>query len=336
MTADQAVRVSDVDVGTAPKDEVYRDGHVVLYRYRPCVDRPLSPPVLIVYALINRYYMIDLQPSRSLVRRMLQLGLDVYVVDWGYPTPADRWTPFDDYVTVYLADCCAAIRERHGVDKINLLGICQGGVFTLCYAALNPDRVQNLISMVTPVDFDADTGVFAQLVKSLDADQLVESFGNIPKELINCGFLMRNPLAQNVKKYLDLVDLIDDREKLLNFLRMEKWLFDSPDHPGEVFRKWVKEFYQENKLIKGTLEIEGRRVSLHSLRMPILNVYGSEDDIIQPASSVALGNYVASEDYTTRTFPVGHIGMYVSSKVQRELPHTIADWLNDRALEVVK
>jgi polyhydroxyalkanoate synthase len=325
-----SMRTSDVDVGTTPKDEVYRDGHVVLYRYRPLASRPLSPPVLITYSLINRYYMVDLQPDRSLVRSLLRLGLDLYVVDWGYATRADRWTTLDDYVTTYIADCCEVIRARHDVEKINVLGICQGGVLSLCYAALHPEKVDNLIVMITPVDFDADTGLISRFARSLNVDQLVDAFGNIPKEFINYGFLMRSPFQQNIRKYADLLDIVDDREKLLNFLRMEKWLFDSPDHPGEVFRKWIKDFYQENKLVKGTLEIDGVSVALSQLRMPILNLYGTQDDIIEPASSIALERHVGTRDYTARAFPVGHIGMYVSSKVQRDLPVTIAGWLNER------
>jgi polyhydroxyalkanoate synthase subunit PhaC len=326
-----AMRTTDVDVGTTPKDEVYRDGHVVLYRYRPLVSRPLSPPLLITYALINRYYMIDLQPDRSLVRKLLHLGLDLYVIDWGYATRADRWSTLDDYVTTYIADCCAVIRARHDVEKINVLGICQGGVFALCYAALHPEAVDNLILMITPVDFDADTGLISRFARSLQVDQLVDAYGNIPKEFINYGFLMRNPFQQNVRKYADMVDIIEDREKLLNFLRMEKWLFDSPDHPGEVFRRWIKDLYQQNKLVKGTLEIDGVAVALSQLRMPILNLYGTQDDIIEPASSLALEQHVGTKDYTTRAFPVGHIGMYVSSKVQRDLPAAIAAWLHERA-----
>ncbi len=333
MTAAFAsVRASDVDVGTAPKDEVYRDGHVVLYRYRPVVDRPLSTPVVIVYGLINRYYMVDLQPDRSLVRKLLQLGLDLYVIDWGYATRADRWTTLDDYVTTYLADCCDVIAERHGVEQTGILGICQGGVLSLCYAALYPERVRNLITMITPVDFDADTGLIARLARSLNVDQLVDAYGNIPKELINYGFLMRSPLQQNIGKYADLVEIADDRDKLLNFLRMEKWLFDSPDHPGEAFRKWIKDFYQQNKLVKGTLEISGRTVSLDHLRMPVLNVFATQDDIIEPASSIALETHVGTRDYTARGFPVGHVGMYVSGKVQRDLPETIAGWLHQREI----
>ena len=98
--------------------------------------------MLIVYGLIGRYTMADLQEDRSLVRNLLNLGVDLYVVDWGNPSRADRWLTLDDYIDGYLAECVEAIRERHGIDKVSLLGICEGGVFTTCYAALHPETIK--------------------------------------------------------------------------------------------------------------------------------------------------------------------------------------------------
>jgi polyhydroxyalkanoate synthase len=324
------MRRSDLEIGTAPKELVYREGHLSLYRYLPAKPAAaLLPPTLIVYSLVNRYYMIDLQPDRSLVRRLLDLGADLYVIDWGYPTRADRWTTMEDHIG-YLGDCVEVVCERHGLDRINVLGVCQGGFFSLCYSALYPERVRNLITMVTPIDFELDDTLMARVARHTDADRLVDTLGNVPGSLMHQGFLMRSPFAQNVQKYADLVDLFDDRDQLVTFLRMEKWVSDSPDHPGETFRKWIKDGYQENKLIKGTFELDGRAVSLGDVRAPVLNLYGERDDIVEPASSAALAKYVGTEDYTARSFPVGHIGMYVSSKVQRDLPPTIADWLAAR------
>jgi polyhydroxyalkanoate synthase len=321
---------ADIDVGTAPKEAVYHDGRVTLYRYTPVVPAGnLLPPVLIVYGLVSRYYMIDLQPDRSLVRRLLERGVDLYVIDWGYPTRIDRWMTFEDHIDV-IADCADVVAERHDLDRINVLGICQGGVFSLCYAALYPQRVQNLIAMVTPVDFAADTSLIARLARSIDVDLLVDSMGNVPGSFMHEGFMMRSMFGQNIQKYANLMDLFDEREQLVTFLRMEKWIHDSPDHPGEAFRKWFKEFYQQNRLIDGTLELDGKRVSLRNLSMPVLNLYGDADDIIAPPSSVALERYAGTKDYTARAFPVGHIGMYVSSKVQRELPQLLAQWLGER------
>ena len=152
----EEIRDEDVAIATTPKDEVWRQDKVTLYRYRPVTEPKVSTPVLIAYGLVGRYTMADLQEDRSLVRNLLNLGVDLYVVDWGNPSRADRWLTLDDYINGYLGECVEVIRERHGTDKVNLLGICEGGVFTLCYAALHPETVKNLVITITPVDFHAD------------------------------------------------------------------------------------------------------------------------------------------------------------------------------------
>src|SRR3954453_9684822 len=132
------MRDEDVQIATAPKDAVWRQDKVTLYHYPPTVEQKVRIPILIAYGLIGRWTMADLQDDRSLVRNLLGLGVDLYVVDWGNPSRADRWLTLDDYINGYLGECVQVIRERHGLDSVNLLGICEGGVFTLCYAALHP------------------------------------------------------------------------------------------------------------------------------------------------------------------------------------------------------
>lgn len=330
------IREQDIQGGASPKEEVYREDNLVLYRFTPMVDQPFRVPILIVYALVNRPYMVDLQEDRSLVRNLLKLGMDVYLIDWGYPARADRWLTLDDYINGYINNCVDAVRERHGGGPINIMSICQGGTFSLCYTALHPTKVKNLITMVTPVDFHVKEG-FANLWAGCDAgtpgmnfDALVDAFGNIPGEFMNLGFLMMKPFQLGVGKYIEMIDILDDKEKLRNFLRMEEWIFDSPDQAGEAYRQFMKDFYQGNKLIKGEVKIGGKPVDLSTIRVPVLNVYAEEDHLVPPRSSIALERYIGSTDYTLRSFPVGHIGMYVSGKVQRDLPPTIAQWLKER------
>ena len=153
----EEIRDEDVEIATTPKDEVWRQDKVTLYRYRPVTEQKVKTPVLIAYGLVGRYTMADLQEDRSLVRNLLNLGVDLYAVDWGNPSRADRWLTLDDYINGYLDECVEVIRERHGIDKVNLLGICEGGVFTTCYAALHPETVKNLVLTITPVDFHGDT-----------------------------------------------------------------------------------------------------------------------------------------------------------------------------------
>lgn len=326
-----SIRERDVTVGFSEREEVWRQDEVVLYRYRPLVEDPQPVPVLIVYALVNRPYMIDLQESRSLARNLLEAGVDLYLIDWGYPRPNDRWLTLDDYVNGYIDECVDVVRRRHDLDRINVLGICQGGTFSLCYAALHPEKVRNLITMVAPVDFHVGEGLLNSWARHYDVDLMVDALGNIPGELLNFGFLMLRPFQMNVTKYLDFLGMVDDEEKVLNFLRMEKWIFDSPDQAGEAYRQFMKDFYVANKLVKGEVELGGRRVRLAEVTMPVLNIYAEHDHLVPPPSSIALAEHVGTDDYTARSFPVGHIGMYVSSRVQASLPPAIAEWLSERS-----
>ncbi len=330
------LRESQVEYGTAPKEEVFREDNVVLYRYKPVKEKLYEVPLLIVYALVNRPYMVDLQENRSLVRSLLELGIDVYLIDWGYPKRNDRYITIDDHVNSYIADCVDCICERHKLNKINILAICQGGALSLCYTALHPEKVRNLVTMVTPVDFHIKDGLLntwagcAYGPESMNIDAMVEAQGNIPGDFMNMGFLLLKPFQLNVEKYLGLTDILDDEAKLINFLRMEKWIFDSPDQAGETFRQFLKDFYQGNKLIKGEFSLGGEKVDLKNITMPVLNIYAEEDHLVPPASSIALKDYVGAKDYTVVGYPVGHIGMYVSGKVQKDLPPMIAKWLKER------
>jgi polyhydroxyalkanoate synthase subunit PhaC len=332
-------------IATAPKDEIWRSDMVRLYRYRPtgadASPKPSGVPVLIAYALVGRYQMIDLEADRSFVRKLLDQGLDVYMVDWGHPTRAQRWLTIDDYVSGYLDDCIDVVRQRHGIDRINLLGICQGGVFTTCYAALFPHKIKNLVLTVTPIDFHADAqspeagaGYMNLWTRSLtpdDIDLLVDTLGMAPGALVGFAFLMMNPVSNVTKYTTELVEILDDEAKLLNFLRMERWIADRPGHPGEVMRQWFKDLYQANKLVNNELELGGRRVELNRITMPVLNVYADGDVVIPTACSRGVGQRFGTADYSELAVPGGHIGTFVGGKAQKVLAPSIAQWLKARA-----
>jgi polyhydroxyalkanoate synthase len=323
-------QIGDIDVGTAPKEAVYSEDKLVLYHYKPSVDKPAKTPLLIVYALVNRPYMTDLQEDRSIVRTLLEHGEDVYLIDWGYPDGADRFLQLDDYINRYLHHCVRHICKAHGLHKINLLGICQGGTFSLCYTAIHPERVANLVTMVTPVDFHTPNNMLSEWARGLDVDLLVDTVGNMPGELLNWTFLSMKPFRLTSQKYADLADILDDSKKLKNFMRMEKWIFDSPDQAGEAYRQFIKDFYQSNRLIKGGLQIGEHNVDLGNISMPVLNVYAMQDHLVPPAASQALKHYVGTDDYTELSFPGGHIGIYVSGRAQKEVPPAIGTWLDER------
>ncbi len=323
--------VEDVDFGVTDKEAVYSEDKLVVYRFRGDKPPTARVPILIVYALVNRPYMVDLQDDRSLVRNLLARGEDVYLLDWGYPDGADRWLTLDDYINGYIDRCVDAVARHAGVGRLNLLGICQGGAFSLCYAATHQDKVKNLITMVTPVDFHTPDNMLSHWVQGMDVDLFVDTLGNVPADLMNLCYLMLKPVRLNQQKYVGLVDILDDKAELENFLRMEKWIFDSPDQAGEAFRQFIKDFYQGNKLVKGGLRIGPNEVHLGDVTMPVLNIFAEQDHLVPPASSRVLGDLVGTDDYTQVAFRGGHIGIYVSGRAQREVPGAIHDWLAARS-----
>ena len=319
-----------VDVGPSPRDEVYRADKVRLYHYKALAGQPHAVPVLIVYALVNRPYIMDLQDGRSLVQGLLKAGLDVYLLDWGYPDKDDSALTLNDYINRYLDNSVDFIRQRSGQNRINLLGVCQGGTFCLCYTALRQQKVANLVTSVTPVDFHTPRDLLSHLVRHVDVDLCVDTLGNIPGEFLNWLFLLLRPYRLTGKKYLDALDILDDEDRLANFMRMEKWIFDSPDQAGEACRQFAKDFYQSNKLVKGEVRIGGERVDLEAITTPILNIYASNDHLVPLDASKALAGCISSEDYTELELPGGHIGIYVGAESQATLPGAINDWLRDR------
>lgn len=322
--------LGEVEAGTTPREPVYEEGKLTLYRYRPRVASPNPVPLLIVYALVNRPYMMDLEEGRSLIRNLLDKGMDIYLIDWGYPDAADSELSLHDYINGYLDRCVDVIRTAHQREQINLLGVCQGGTFSLCYTALHQGKVKNLITTVTPVDFHTRHDLLSHLVRHVDLDLCVDAMGNIPGEWLNWLFLMLKPFRLMGQKYVDLVDTLDDPERAASFLRMEKWIFDSPDQAGRAFREFIGRFYQENRLVKGSVEIGGRGVNLEHITIPVMNIYARDDHLVPPDASKALAGCLGTEDYTELEFPGGHIGIYVSSRSQNLLPDAIAEWLGAR------
>ena len=326
----------DTEMATTPYEVVYQEDRVKLKHYTPVTDIQLRTPLMVVYALINRETMLDLQPGRSVVQSFLNDGIDLYMVDWGYPTRKDRYLTIDDHVNGYMDNMVDFIRERHDLRKINLMGICMGGTFSVIYAALHSDKIKNLITTVTPTNFDTDQGLLHIWMKDLDVDRMVDAFGNMPGDLMNFGFLLLNPARLMIDKYVGFAENMDNKAFVENFIRMEKWIFDSPDVPGETFREFVKDCYQKNLLIHSKMMVGGRRVDLKKITMPILNYYGMYDHLVPPGACDQLTSKVGSKDAQDMALDTGHIGIYVSSKCQREFAPKIASWLKERDEEQEK
>ena len=322
--------IGPIELGTTPREAVYTEDKLTLWHFKGTKKPTAKTPLLICYALVNTPWMVDLQEDRSMVRNLLAQGEDVYLIDWGYPDGADRWLTLEDYIDGYLDRCIDVIRKRHVVDSLNLLGICQGGVFSLCYATLHPEKVRNLVTMVTPVDFHTPDNMLSHWARNIDIDLFVDTYGNVPADVMNFAYLTLKPVRLNQQKYVGLVDILDNPKEVENFLRMEKWIFDSPDQAGEAFREFARDFFQKNQLIKGEARIGGKAIDLKKITQPVLNIYAEQDHLVPPAASTPMGGVIGSKDYTALAFKGGHIGIYVSGRAQAQVPPAIHEWLAKR------
>ncbi len=322
-----------VEVGTAPYEVVYQDGKMRLLHYIPAVPKPYKVPLLIIYALINKPYILDLQPDRSVIRGLLREGFDVYMIDWGIPTEADKYLTLDDYINWYTKDAVDFVRKRHNLNSISILGYCMGGTLSVMFTALHPEKVKNFILMAAPLDFEADQGLLKLWSKKeyFDADKLVNTVGNVPGEFLNFGFLLLDPVNNLYSKYLKFIDRVDDDEFVKMFFRMEKWINDGIPVAGEAYRQFIKDCYQKNLLVKNQLRLNGNKVDLNKITMPLLSLIAQYDHLVPPESSMSFNDLVPSKDKERIVYPTGHIGLSVSSATRAKLWPRVAEWLRERS-----
>jgi polyhydroxyalkanoate synthase len=329
-------RVDDaagVEVGTTPSEVVYSENKLELHHYEPRTEEQHDVPILVVYALINRPYILDLQPDRSVVATLLDQGFDVYMIDWGEPSRLDTTLGLDDYVTRYVDNCVDVVRERSGQDAINVLGYCMGGTMSAMYAALFPEKVRNLGLMAAGLCFD-DTGGVLELwgeEAHYSPEAVTEAFGNVPAEFLDVGFALMDPVDNFVTKYVRLFDNLEDEDFVRNFARMERWIGDGIDVAGRAYEEFLRDIYQENRLCEGELELGGRPVRLENIDMPVLQIVGEFDHLIPPTASTPFNERVGSDDTAVERMRSGHIGLSVSGKSHEQVWPAVGDWFAERS-----
>lgn len=334
-------RREDIEIAETPAETVFQIDKVQVQRYLPLEGvkpNKTAPPILICYGLFGRQTMIDLQEDRSLVLNLLEAGIEVYVVDWGNPTRADQYLNFDDYVDTYLRLGVEHVMQANGGKPITLFGICEGGTFATMLAAMHPEYLAGLALAITPIDFHGEPeefwngeGFINSWVSNLeqsDIDLLIENYGNLPGAVTGALFTSLTPVASMTKYNIGLAALEGNEAAMLNFLRMEKWIADRPDHPGEAARQWLNDLYRHNKLVNGTFEISGEKVNLANITCPVINIFAEQDHIIPVSCSKALGAHIKPELYKEIGFPGGHVGVFVSRKAQGVVAGGLIDWLS--------
>ena len=321
----------EIILETTPYDVAYTEDKVRLLHYKPLTSTQSKIPLVIAYAIINRHHILDIHPKKSWVRNLLEQGIDVYMIDWGAPTNIDKYLDMDDYVNGYLDHCVDFVKHESGTDKVSLQGYCTGGTLAAIYSALHPQNVKNLVATAPVIDGWKDTTVISNIAKHVDVEKMVTTIGNMPPEFMYYCFSILKPFEQGLEKYINFFRNIHDENYVDNFLRVEKWLGDTPPIPGELFKQWIKDIYQDNLLIQDKMYVGGKLVSLKNITMPLFTQVAVGDHLVSPECSMPLHYAVGSQDKTLRIYPTGHVGMIASSLSQKKILPELGQWLKERS-----
>jgi len=328
-------KARDVEVGTTPHEVVYQEGTLRLLRYRRDSPATFAEPIVICYALVNRPYIVDLQPDRSVVRQFLARGFDVYLIDWGTPSAADRTMTLRDYIQGIMKDVAEYVVAHSPTPQFHLVGYCMGGTMSTIFTALNPEPVKTLSLMAVPIDFGVghDVALVAHWANPeyFDVDALIDAFGNCPAEFLQHSFQMMKPVQNYINKYLTFAEKMDDDRFVENYFAMEKWTNDNIPVAGETFREYVKKLYQRNELVRDEFRLGDEPVHLSRITCPLLLLMASADHLVPPVQTEGILPHVGSTDKKAMTLEAGHIGLAVSSKAHKKFWPEATAWLAERS-----
>ena len=319
--------IEKIKTGETEYEVIKETGLFRLLHYKSTKERVYKYPLIIVYALINKSYILDLQPNKSWIKNIVDQGINVYLIDWKSPGKFDKFTTIDDYVNLFIYDCVEIVKSIENIDKVSLQGYCMGATMSLIYTSLYQKNVKNLITVAPVVDTDKDTTVIKNMAQNMDIDKILYHYENFPYELLYSCYASLKPFKQGVNKYLNLFDNLEDESFVQNFLRVEKWLYDTPPIAGETFRQWIKDIYQKNLFSKNKLVVGENRINLSNIKVPLLNVVADQDHLVSPECSVSLNNLVSSTDKNLMRFSTGHVGLIASGYSQNVVLPKLGNWI---------
>jgi len=287
-------------------------------------------PILMIPAMINRHYILDLNQENSLFKELSEQGFPIYLLDWGEATPEDRWQTFTDIFLRVLKRVVAKVTRDAGQKPV-LFGYCMGGTMASIYLSCFPDEASGLITLTAPFDFSR-AGVMALWTdkKHLKPENLVDALGNVPPEMVQNGFVSLKP-AKWLRKWETAWKKQDNEKFLSAFMDLENWVNDNVPFPGGVWQEYIKWLYQDNLFFKDELMIGNHHASLKRLKCPLLVLIANEDHIVPKECAEPLYEMAGSTDKTVKYFAGGHVGIISSPKLFPELRDTISVWLTDKA-----
>ena len=317
-------------VNRTPSEIIPMKGKFEVHHYKTDSSKKFKTPILVVGSLINRHYILDLLPQTSVIRQFQQLGFDVYATDWKMPTVKDETMSLASYAHDYLENAVDKVEEITGSRNVILFGYCWGGILSLIYSALHPENVKSLILHATPADFDKSPTVLESWIKELDVRKFVNTFGNVPSSFLNIAFWLRNPL-EAASKYFFYFSHPRSANEIKQFLAVESWLYDSVPIIGKAFEQIIHDIYKNNLLIQSKMMLGDDHIDLKKITMPVLNIVGTNDDLVSAESSRTITDVVSSNDKKTLEFPTGHVGLCISKTAHKKLWPEVGKWLKEHS-----
>ena len=314
-------------VGQTPADVVHRENKWRLLRYRPRAEGIAhKTPVLMVPSLINRHYVLDLMPGKSFAEWMVEQGFDTYIIDWGTPTDEDRYLSFDEICDRYLARALRVSTRFAKTEQAHVLGYCLGGTLAAIHAAVRPERIATLTALAAPIRFE-DDGLLSAWTRArgFDVEAVVGGFGNVPWQLMQGAFHLLRP-TMTLSKAVSVIDRAWDDAFLDGFFAIETWGNDNVSFPGECYKKYIVELWQEDALIKDALTLSGKPVRLKNIDCPVFAITFEHDNIVPHESARVLLDRVQSRDKTHLHLAGGHVGAVVSKKAKTTLWPQLAEY----------
>jgi polyhydroxyalkanoate synthase len=331
-----------LEMQETPHEVVYRIDDVRLLHYYQLgnngASMKYSTPVVIVYAPVNSYHIMDIRRGRSIVEHFVSAGFDVYLVDWG--RQQNNKPSLSEYVN-YIHQSIEQVKKITHSKQVNILGYSWGGVLSMIYSSIRQENVKNLILQSAHVDFDKDSSILASWFRRLPLDDIVREFDNVDCRFINLALLMRNPAVHSFDAfrfggYMNKGTLFYSQFGL-DAMRIAAWMSDTPMIPSGFFRDYIGKLYQQNQLVKNELQVtlssenKPELVDLAQITMPLLNIVDDKDDICTTPAATPINDIATSDDKKLINFPIGHIELSVSSDAHVKLWPQVVKWLEERS-----
>lgn len=324
-------------VGMTEKETVWEEGHVKLYRYKAQKPDLAKPPFFMIYALINKPFILDLRPGNSLIEFLVKNGQDVYLLDWGSPVEEDQYLDLDFYIDHYIDCAVDRCLEVSGAEKVNLFGWCIGGSLALIYAALHCEKIHSLVTLTTPGD-TAGGGMLSVWADKefFDVDRMITVFGNIPGKFIRYGVIEIYADKELMKNSIYYENL-NNPQFIQIYMLIERWMNDNVDFPGRVFKQYIEHVFQNNSLFNKKLKINGRVVDLKKITCPYMNMGAQLDHLVPLPSTQKINEFIGSEENVFEVIPGGHVGMAFEPMAQQVGWIKLLNWLKKHsAVDAVK